>query len=84
MAANGLKVHIAVLMQLQRAPHDPSQGIRVLSNEKKYKFRYFLTTNTHLALALRCTSTTSHMLERASARRSFVVKKYIDFFFFRK
>ncbi len=30
---NGFKVQIAVSMQLQKALHDPSQGIRVLSNE---------------------------------------------------
>ncbi len=32
--ANGLKVQIADLMQLQRTLHDPSQGIRVLYSRK--------------------------------------------------
>ncbi len=38
MAANGLKVQIAVLMQLQRALHNPSRGIRVLSSENDQSF----------------------------------------------
>ncbi len=33
MGANGLKVQIAVSMQLQRALHEPSRGITVLSSE---------------------------------------------------
>ncbi len=33
MVANWLKVQIAVSMQLQRALHDPSQGIRILSSK---------------------------------------------------
>ncbi len=32
MVLNGLKVKNAVSMQLQRALHDPSRGIRVISN----------------------------------------------------
>ncbi len=59
MGTNGLKVQTAVSLQLQRTLHDPSRGTRVLSSEaighflkkKKYKFRYFLTTNARLALA---------------------------------
>ncbi len=58
MGANVLKVQIAVSMQLQRALHDPSRGIRVLSSEtichfqkKKKKKIYILTTNTRLVLA---------------------------------
>ncbi len=59
MGINGLKVQIAISMELQRALHDPSRGIRVLSSEtisnfpKKINktFIYFLTTNAHLALA---------------------------------
>ncbi len=34
MGANGLKDQIAVSMLLQRALHDPSRGVRVLSSEK--------------------------------------------------
>ncbi len=58
--ANGLKVQIADLMQLQSTLHDPSQGIRVLHSRKICHFlkktnkkacMYFLTTNAHLALA---------------------------------
>ncbi len=33
MVANDLKVQTAVSVQLQRVVHDPSQGIRVLSND---------------------------------------------------
>jgi len=56
MGYNGLKVQNSVSVQLQRALHDPSQGIRVLSSEtighflKNEKRIYFLTTNAHLAL----------------------------------
>ncbi len=39
MGINGLKVQIAVLLQLQIALHDPSQGTRVLYS----KIIYFLT-----------------------------------------
>ncbi len=59
MAASGLKVQIADLMQLERALHDPTWRIRVLSSKtifvfqkNKINIRYFLTTNTSLALAL--------------------------------
>ncbi len=54
----GLKVQIAVSMQLQRALHDPSWGIRVLSSEtiahflNEIKIILFLTTNARLALTL--------------------------------
>ncbi len=34
MGANGLKVQTAVSMLLQRALHDPSREVRVLSSEK--------------------------------------------------
>ncbi len=50
-------------MQLQRALHDPSWGIRVLSSEtishflQKIIFIHFLTTNAQPALALRCACT---------------------------
>ncbi len=58
MGANGLKVQTAVSKQLQKALHDPSRRIRVLSSEMICHFKkkikkciYFLTTNAHLALA---------------------------------
>ncbi len=41
MAANGLKVQIAVSVQLQKALYDPSRGIRVLSSEKIGHFQFF-------------------------------------------
>ncbi len=49
MALNGLKVQIAVSMQLQRALHDPSRGIRVLSSET---IGHFLKKNVNFCLAL--------------------------------
>ncbi len=59
MVANDLKVQIAVSKQLQRALHDPSQETRVFL--KKYIFIHFLTTNSQLALALRCACASSHI-----------------------
>ncbi len=61
MAANGLKVQIAVSMQLQRALCDPSQVSRdtlfylKIKNLKK-NLNEHLNTNAHFALALRCAS----------------------------
>ncbi len=55
MGISGLKVQIRVSMQIQRALYDSSQGIRGLSSETFFFiYIYFLTTNGHLALALRC------------------------------
>ncbi len=69
MVASGLKVQTALSMQLQRALHDPSHGIRVLSSEtighflnKRKIYIYFLTTNVDLALALRCACVTSRIV----------------------
>ncbi len=65
---NELKVQIAFSVQLQRALHDPSWGIKVLSSEKighflkKFNLKYFLTPNAHLGLALRCAPTTSNIM----------------------
>ncbi len=58
MVANDFKVKNG-FVQLQRALHDPSRGIRALSSEtichlKNYIFIHILTTNARLALALRC------------------------------
>ncbi len=41
MAANGLKVQIAVSVQLQKALYDPFRGIHVLSSEKISRFLMF-------------------------------------------
>ncbi len=57
MGISGLKVQIRVPMQIQRALYNSSQGIRGLSSETVIFWKkniYFLTTNGHLALALRC------------------------------
>ncbi len=60
IVANGLKVQIAVSMQLQGALHDPIRGIRVISSKSicnflkknKNKMNILLTTNAGLTLAL--------------------------------
>ncbi len=52
MGTNVLTVQIAVSIQLQRALHDPSRGISVLSSETighNKKMYILLTTNAHLA-----------------------------------
>ncbi len=59
MDFNGLKDQIAGPIQLQRALHNPSQGIRDFSSKtigplKNKKLIYILFN--HLALALRCAS----------------------------
>ncbi len=45
MVANDLKVQTPVSVQLQRTLHDPSRGIRVLSNDWSF------STNARLTLA---------------------------------
>ncbi len=61
MGANVLKVQIEVSMQLQRALHDPSWGIRVLSNEM---IGHFLKKKTKLFNhKCSCTSSTSRITE---------------------
>ncbi len=61
MGANVLKVQIEVSMQLQRALHDPSRGIRVLSNEM---IGHFLKKKTKLFNhKCSCTSSTSRITE---------------------
>ncbi len=64
MGTNGLKVQIAVSMRFQRALHNPSQGIRVLSSKTMVHFPNlflifieFLTTNARLAPVLWCACT---------------------------
>ncbi len=76
MVANGLKVQIAV----QRALHNPSQGIRVLASEtighflRKYKLIYFLTTNALARPHALCNHTCVTAFTKRSGGRSTQIK----------
>ncbi len=60
MPANGLKVQIAVSVQLQKAPHNPSWGIRVLSSKTTSHFKKIKIYIIHKCLSS-CTSSWMHV-----------------------
>ncbi len=69
MGIKGLKVQIAVLVQLQRALHDPSRGIRVLSSQtmsfsKKLKYIYILFNHSCSS----CTSPVMHSVGQVTSK----------------
>ncbi len=89
MVPNRLKVQTAVSVQLQRSLHGHSLGIGAFSSEtisnflkKNKKMIYLLTTNAHLALALRWVHDVMVKKGRVGRKTQIVTSSLFYLFFF--